>query len=85
MNDPFGSMNGFMNQFRGFMQNPMQFMMQRRLNIPQNMMSNPNAAIQQLMNSGQMTQAQYNQLKQMSKQIMNNPQFAQFMQMFGKQ
>lgn len=85
MNDPFGSMNGFMNQFRGFMQNPMQFMMQRKLNIPQNMMSNPNAAIQQLMNSGQMTQAQYNQLKQMSKQIMNNPQFAQFMQMFGRQ
>lgn len=86
--DPFGSMQGFMGQFRGFMQNPMQYIMQKRLNLPQgiNPMQNPQAAIQQLLNSGQMTQTQYNQLQQMAGQIQQNPQFAQFaQQMMGGQ
>ena len=78
--DPFGSMQGFMNQFRGFMQNPMQAMMQSRLNIPQNLANNPQGAIQYLMNNGQMSQGQYNQLQQMASKIQQNPQF---MQMFG--
>lgn len=77
MTDPFGSMTGFINQFRGFMQNPLQFLMQRRLNLTQDVMQNPQAAVQQLMNSGQMSQAQFNQLQQMAKQITNSPQFAQ--------
>lgn len=77
MNDPFGSMGGFINQFRSFMQNPMQFLMQRRLNLPQDALQNPQAAVQQLMNSGQMSQAQFNQLQQMAKQIAGNPQFGQ--------
>ena len=79
MRDPFGSMQGFMGQFRGFMQNPMQFMMQRKLNLPQsiNPMQDPNGAIQYLMNNGQMNQQTYNQLQQMAKQIQQNPQFAQ--------
>lgn len=77
MNDPFGSMGGFLNQFRGFVQNPVQFLMQRRLNISQEALNNPQAAVQQLMNSGQMSQTQFNQLRQMASQIANNPQFAQ--------
>lgn len=77
MMDPFGSMNGFMGQFRGFMQNPMQYMMQKRLNIPQQYQNDPNAAIQYLMNNGQMSQSQYNQLQQMARQIQGNPQFQQ--------
>lgn len=77
MNDPFGSMGGFLNQFRGFVQNPVQFLMQRRLNISQEALNNPQAAVQQLMNSGQMSQAQFNQLRQTASQIVNNPQFAQ--------
>lgn len=82
MRDPFGSMQGFMGQFQGFMKNPMQFLMQKKLNIPQNInpMQNPQAAIQHLMNSGQLSQEQYNQLQQTAKQIQNNPQFQQFMQ-----
>lgn len=82
MTDPFGSMQGFMNQFQGFMQNPMQYMMSRKLNIPQSMMNNPSEAIQHLLNNGQMTQEQYNSLQKMAKQIQDNPQFAQ---MFGNQ
>ncbi len=79
MRDPFGSMQGFMGQFQGFMKNPMQFMLQRKLNIPQQFANNPQAAIQHLMNNGQMSQEQYNQLQQMARQIQNNPQFQQLM------
>ena len=77
--DPFGSMQGFMGQLQGFMRNPMQFMLQRKLNIPGNinLMQNPGQAIQYLMNNGQMSQEQYNQLQQMASQIQNNPQFIQ--------
>lgn len=80
--DPFGSMQAMMQQFQSFMGNPMQFMMRNKLNLPGNInpMQDPNAAIQHLMNNGQMSQQQYNVLQQASKQIMNNPQF---MQMIG--
>lgn len=80
MTDPFGSMQGFMNQFRGFMQNPMQMMMQKKLNLPANWMQDPRGAVQQLMNSGAMSQSQFNQLQQISGQIMQMPQFQQFTQ-----
>lgn len=80
MKDPFGSMQGFMGQFRGFIRNPMQYMMQKKLNIPQQFANDPQGAIQHLMNNGQMTQAQYNQLQQMAQQIQNNPQFQQMIQ-----
>lgn len=80
MRDPFGSLQGMMNQFNGFMANPLQFMMQRKLNLPQGI-SNPNDAIQYLMNSGQMSQQDYNQLRQMAEQLQQNPQF---MQMFNR-
>ena len=76
------SFNQFFNNFRGFMGNPMQMLMQNKLNIPQNMANDPNAIIQHLMNSGQMNQSQYNQLKQIAGQIQNNPQFQQSMQQF---
>lgn len=76
--DPFGSMQGFMGQFQGFMQNPMQYMMQKKLNIPQNLQNDPNGAIQYLMNAGTMSQEQYNQLQRMAQQIQGNPMFQQF-------
>ena len=80
--DPFGSMQGLINQFTGFMQNPFQFMMQRKLNLPQGIdpVQNPQGAIQYLMNSGAMSQNDYNQLKNMADTIQHNPQF---MQMFN--
>lgn len=84
MIDPFGSIQGMLGQFRGFMQNPMQFMIQRKLNIPQEYMNDPNEAIQYLMNSGKLTQEQYNWAVQQAKQIENNPQFAQFLNGINK-
>lgn len=73
-----------MGQFQGFMQNPMQFMLQRKLNIPQQYLNDPNAAIQYLMNSGKLSQEQYNQAVSMSSQLQKDPQFAQFLQQFKK-
>lgn len=80
MIDPFGSLQGMMNQFSGFMQNPFQYMMQRKLQLPQNI-QDPNEAIQYLMNTGRMSQQDYNQLRQMAEQLQQNPQF---MQMFNR-
>lgn len=60
-----------MNQFRMFRQNPMQFLMQRGMNIPQNIQNDPNAIVQHLLNSGQITQQQYNQAAQMARQFQN--------------
>lgn len=46
-------------------QNPMQFLMQRRFNIPANMASDPNAIINHLLSSGQINQDQINRAYQM--------------------
>ena len=56
-----------MNQFR---QNPMA-MLSKRFNIPQNMTNDPNAIIQHLMNTGQISQDMYNRANQQAKNIMN--------------
>lgn len=60
-------------QFRQFMNNPGQIL--SRLNIPQNLQNNPQAAIQHLLNNGAMSQQQFNQLQQMAKQIQNSSAF----------
>ena len=44
--------------------------------IPQSM-NDPHQMIQHLMNSGKMSQQQYNQLQQMAGQMQNNPQYQQ--------
>lgn len=51
-------------------QNPMQFLMQKKFNIPQNISNDPNAIIQHLMNTGQVSQSQYNRASSMAKQFM---------------
>lgn len=78
MNDPFGSMQNFMGKFQSFMQNPMGFLAQQRLNIPQEFQNDPQRAVQYLLNNGQMTQEQLNQLQGVAKQIQGNPMFGQF-------
>lgn len=46
-------------QFNMFMQNPCQFLLQRKINIPQEYANNPQGAIQYLMNTGQMSQGAF--------------------------
>lgn len=48
--------------------NPMQALRQAGFNVPQNL-NDPNAIIQHLMNSGQITQQRYEQARQMAAQF----------------
>ena len=60
---------GIMQQFNQFRQNPVQFLMQRRLNIPQQYMNDPKGAVEYLMQNGQMSQQQFQQFSQMANQM----------------
>lgn len=68
--DPFGSKKNMMEQYGSFQQNPIQFMAQRGLNIPQQYAADPDGAIQYLMNSGKLTQQQYNFAQQFANAAM---------------
>ena len=56
------------------MQNPMQVMMQKFNEFRNNFKGNPQEEVQKLLNSGQVSQQQYNQLQNMA---------TQFQQMLG--
>ena len=67
--DMFGNIKDIADMYQRFRQNPMQ-MLNQRFNIPQNVnLNDPNAILQHLMNSGQVSQNQINQVMQMK----NNP------------
>jgi len=72
------NMQNLLSQFRGFMQNPTQYLLQKNLGLTENMLKNPNDAIQYLMNSGKISQEQYNWAVQQANQLKNNPQFQQY-------
>lgn len=62
------------NQMMGMLQqlkaNPLQFIMQRRLNLPQGMsMNDPQAILNQLVQSGQISQQQINSAYQMAQKF----------------
>lgn len=73
-----------LNEFQSFMSNPIQFMAQRKLNIPQQYINDPNGAIQYLMNSGRITQDQYNKAVNMSNQLQKDPNFMKMLDQFKK-
>ena len=54
-------------QVRQFLSNPQQMIQQ--MGIPKEFQNNPAGMIQQLMDSGKLSQAQYNQLQQTARQI----------------
>jgi len=73
------NMMQMMQMLRGAMNNPMQLL--QGMGLGPDAMRNPQAAVQQLMNSGRMTQQQFNSLQATARQIMGSPMFGQ---MFGK-
>ena len=74
-----------MQAFMQFMQNPAAFFQQRGLQMPpQNAMNSPADLIQYMMNSGGISQAQYNNAAAQAKQLQNNPQFMQMIQGYFK-
>ena len=78
MSDPFGSMQNMLGQFQRFMGDPMGYVMQKNMGIPQEYLNNPDETIQYLMNTGKLTQQQYNEVNEVAKKIQNNPMFKQF-------
>lgn len=58
------------------MQNPTQLL--QKMNIPSEYANDPQGAIQYLMNTGKITQEQYNSANNQLKQLQNNPLFKQY-------
>lgn len=61
--------------FSQFRQNPMGFMMARKLNIPPEYKNDYKGAVQYLLNTGQMSQDQLNALLSQARQIQQDPNF----------
>lgn len=71
MNSLYKSMNpapqpNVMDQYQQFRQNPLQFLLNKNVNIPQQFQNDPRGAVQYLMSNGQMSQAQFQRLSQMA-------------------
>jgi hypothetical protein len=73
------NVKALLNLYTQFKQNPSQFLSQ--INVPNEYMNDPQGAIQYLMNSGKITQEQYNFANNQFKELQNNPLFKQ---MFNK-
>ena len=74
MSNPFYSMMGggqpsMMQMVQQLKSNPLQFLMQRRFNVPQNVMNDPNAILNHLLSSGQISQQQINSAYQMAQRF----------------
>ena len=66
-----------LNNLMNFVKNPISALMKSKLDIPQNFQGNANDMIQYLLDSGQITQDQYNMANQKAREITDNPQFKQ--------
>lgn len=62
-------MNNMMSMLQQLKANPLQFMLQRKLNIPQNIANDPNAIMNHLLSTGQISQQQVNQAYQMAQRF----------------
>lgn len=61
--------NQIANQFNVFKRNPIQFLSSRGMNIPSQYQNNPKGIVQSMLNSGQMSQDQYNRLVGMAQNM----------------
>lgn len=70
MNNPMMGMGNVMGMLQQLKANPMQFLMQRRFNLPQGMQANdPQEIINYLVQSGQVSQQQINSAYQMAQRF----------------
>lgn len=70
-----------MQAFMQFMQNPAAFFQQKGMQMPpQTALQSPQGMIEYLMNSGGVSQQQYNQAAAQAKQMQQDPRFMQMMQ-----
>ena len=61
----------FNSLYNQFVQNPAQFLIKNKFNLPENIGSNPQTIIQHLLSSGQITQQQLMQVQNMIPQMQN--------------
>lgn len=61
--------NNIMSQFNLFKSNPMQFLLQRNINVPEQYINDPQAAVQHLLNNGSMSQDTFNILRNTAKKM----------------
>jgi len=66
-----GNMMSMLGMLPKFMQNPMAAMMECGMNVPENIRSNPQAITNYLLNSGQMTQEQYDTVSSLANMAQN--------------
>ena len=78
MNNPWGSFQKFMTDFKQMAANPAQYVM-TRYGVSEDIANNPDAIVQKMMQEGKVSQEQYNQARMTAQQIRNNPLFMQFM------
>ena len=72
MNPLFNELNGpssFMGQFNCFMQNPIGYLLNKKINIPEQYQNNPQDAVNYLVSSGQMNQQTLNILRDKAGQM----------------
>ena len=68
---PLGAVSDLIQKFNRFRQNPLGALLSSGVNVPQNVGNNPEAIVNYLRNSGQMSEEQFNQLNQMANQFQN--------------
>lgn len=73
MSNPiYSAMTGRPDMFKMLQQlkaNPVQFLLQKRFNVPQNMSNDPSAILNHLLSSGQISQQQINNAYQMAQRF----------------
>ena len=70
MNPLFNELNGpqsIMGQFSQFMQNPIGYLIERKINVPEQYRNDPQQAVNYLVSSGQMDQQTLNNLRTRAK------------------
>lgn len=58
-----------MDMLQQFRQNPMQMLLQNRMNVPQNIVNDPHAILNHLLQTGQISQQQVNNAYRMAQQF----------------
>lgn len=71
MPGPFGNIAQLFQKFQQFMQNPLGSLINKGVNIPANLNNNPEAIVNYLRSSGQMSDDQFNQFSQMANTFQN--------------
>lgn len=61
--------SNIMQMLQQFRQNPMQVLMQRKLNVPPNIANDPQAILNHLLQTGQVSQQQVNNAYQMAQRF----------------